>query len=93
MGQGRKQYIPHAVEATIANQLNDMNSRLFGLSWMEVRKFVFAFVEAEKISHPFKNGLVGKDCVMSPWLLNMFMDGVVREVYSRVAGMWVKMTV
>ena len=32
-------------------------------------------------------------CVMSPWLFNMFMDGVVREVYSRVAGMGVKMTV
>jgi len=31
-------------------------------------------------------------CVMSPWLFNMFMDGVVREVYSRVNGMGVKMS-
>ena len=23
-------------------------------------------------------------CVMSPWLLNMYMDGVVREINSRV---------
>ena len=29
-------------------------------------------------------------CVMSPWMFNMFMDGVVREVYSRVNGMGVK---
>ena len=30
---------------------------------------------------------------MSPWLFNMYMDGVVREVYSRVNGMGVKMRV
>ena len=30
-------------------------------------------------------------CVMSPWLFNIFMDGVVREVYSRVNGVGVKM--
>ena len=23
-------------------------------------------------------------CVMSPWLLNMYMDGVVREINTRV---------
>ena len=34
LGQGRKQYIPHAVETTIADHLKDMNSRLFGLSLM-----------------------------------------------------------
>ena len=31
-------------------------------------------------------------CVMSPWLFNMYMDGVVREVYNRVNGMGVSMT-
>ena len=25
-------------------------------------------------------------CVMSPWLFNVYMDGVVREVYVRVLG-------
>ena len=25
-------------------------------------------------------------CVMSPWLFNIYMDGVVREVYARVGG-------
>ena len=29
-------------------------------------------------------------CVMSPWMFNMFMDGVVREGYSRVNGIRVK---
>ena len=30
-------------------------------------------------------------CVVSPWIFNMFMDGVVREVYSRVNGMGIKL--
>ncbi len=25
-------------------------------------------------------------CVLSPWLFNMYMDGVVREVNARVQG-------
>ena len=25
-------------------------------------------------------------CVMSPWLFNIYMDGVVREVYARAEG-------
>ena len=32
-------------------------------------------------------------CVMSPWLFNVYMVGVVREVYSRVNGMGVKLKV
>ena len=32
-------------------------------------------------------------CVMSPWLFNMYMDGVVREMYCRVPGKGVKMRV
>ena len=32
-------------------------------------------------------------CVMSPWLFNVYMDGVVREVYSRVTGKGVRMRV
>ena len=31
-------------------------------------------------------------CVMLPWLFNMYMDGVVREVYNRVKGMGVSMS-
>ena len=31
-------------------------------------------------------------CVMSPWLFYMFIDGVVRDVFSRVNGMGVKMS-
>ena len=27
-------------------------------------------------------------CVMSPWLFNVLMDGVVREVNVRVLGKW-----
>ena len=47
-----------------------------------------------KVSESFevKMGL-RQGCVMSPWLFNMYMDGVVREVYSRVPGKGVKMRV
>ena len=34
---------------------------------------------------PVKVGL-RQGCVMSPWLFNIFMDGVVREVYARMGG-------
>ena len=34
---------------------------------------------------PFNIGL-RQGCVMSPWLLNVYMDSVVREVYARVLG-------
>ena len=30
-------------------------------------------------------------CVMSPWLLNVYMDGVVREVNVRVLGKWLEL--
>ena len=45
-----------------------------------------------KVSDSFevKMGL-RQGCVMSPWLFNMYMDGVVREVYIRVTGKGVKM--
>ena len=29
---------------------------------------------------------VRQGCVMSPWLLNLYMDGVVREVQARALG-------
>ena len=41
-------------------------------------------------SYVVKKGL-RQGCVMSPWMINMFMDGVVKEEYSRVNGMGVKM--
>ena len=28
-------------------------------------------------------------CVMSPWLFNMYMDGVVRQVYNKINGIGV----
>ena len=28
-------------------------------------------------------------CVMSPWLFNMYMDGVVRQVYNKINGLGV----
>ena len=31
-------------------------------------------------------------CVMSPWLFNLYMDSVVREVYNRVNGMGVSLS-
>ena len=34
---------------------------------------------------PVNVGLI-KGCVMSPWLFNVYMDGVVREVNVRVGG-------
>ena len=34
-----------------------------------------------------------QDCVMSPWLFNMYMDGVVREVNERVLGWGVELVV
>ena len=34
---------------------------------------------------PINVGL-GQSCVMSPWLFNLYMDGVVREVNVRVLG-------
>ena len=32
------------------------------------------------------NVALRKGCVMSPWLFNVYMDGVVREVNVRVLG-------
>ena len=30
-------------------------------------------------------------CVMSPWLLNVHMDGVVTDVNARVLGKWLEL--
>ena len=43
--------------------------------------------ESSKVRMGLRQG-----CVMSPWLFKMYMDGVVREVYNRVNGMGVSMT-
>ena len=39
---------------------------------------------------PFTVGL-RQGCVMSPWLFNVYMDGVVREVNARVLGIGLKL--
>ena len=44
-------------------------------------------VERNDVSEWFPiNGGLREGCVMSPWLFNIFMDGVVREVNVRVLG-------
>ena len=35
---------------------------------------------------------VRQGCVMSPWLFNVYMDGVIKEVKARIAGIGVKMS-
>ena len=39
---------------------------------------------------PVNVGLI-QGCVMSPWLFNVYMDGVVREVNVRVLGKWLEL--
>ncbi len=39
-----------------------------------------------------KAGL-GQGCVMSPWMFNVFMDGVVREMKAKIGNLGVKMSV
>ena len=66
----------------------------------KVLKSIMSFYDAgracvslgNKVSERYvvKMGL-RQGCVMSPWLFNMFMDGDVREVYSRVNRMVIKM--
>ena len=47
----------------------------------------------EKVSECFSvNVGLRQGCVMSPWLFNLYMDGVVREVYARVGNVGVRMT-
>ena len=73
--------------------------RIYGIGGKVLRGIMSFYDEARacvrvgnKVSESFevKMGL-RQGCVMSPWLFNMYMDGVVREVYSRVDGMGVKM--
>ncbi len=46
----------------------------------------------ERVSNYFDVGVgVHQGCVMSPWLFNVYMDGVIKEVKARIAGAGVKM--
>ena len=40
-GQGRKQCVPEEIVKLIADRIREMNSRLFGLTVADLRKFVF----------------------------------------------------
>ena len=75
--------------------------RIYGIGGRVLRGIMSFYVEGRacvrvgsKVSESFevKMGL-RQGCVMSPWLFNVYMDGVVREVYARVNGMGVKMRV
>ena len=75
--------------------------RIYGIGGKVLRGIMSFYEEgracvrvASELSESFevKMGL-RQGCVMSPWLFNVYMDGVVREVYSRVNGMGVKLCV
>ena len=75
--------------------------RIYGIGGRVLRGIMSFYVEGkacvrvgDEVSECFevKMGL-RQGCVMSPWLFNVYMDGVVREVYARVNGMGVKMRV
>ena len=64
-GQGRKQCVPEEIEKLIADRIKEMNSRLFGLTVADLRKFVFDCLTQENVDHPFTNGSAGKDWLSS----------------------------
>ena len=53
--------LPAEVEDSLKEHIFYMESRLFGLSNLELRRLAYSIAERCGIKHPFKNGLAGKD--------------------------------
>ena len=56
------------------------------------KQILFPFTTFYQLSEWFPvNVELRQCCVMSPWLFNVYIDGVVREVNVRVLGKWLEL--
>ena len=73
--------------------------RIYGIGGKVLRSIMSFYDEGKacvrvggQVSDSFEvNVGLRQGCVMSPWMFNLFIDGVVREVNTRLIGMGVKM--
>ena len=52
---------PSDVEEALKEHIFDLESRLFGLTTLDVRKLAFHMAEEMKVPHPFRDGCAGED--------------------------------